>query len=137
MSERKLATIRKIDEITPIDGAEKIECATVWGWKVVVGKNQFKKDQLIIMCEIDSWIPSTIAPFLTKDGHFPKVFNGVEGERLRTVKLRNCLSQGLILKIENCFDVKNEGGKQYINIGVPLSYEDTNANISNFKSDNK
>ncbi len=48
-------------------------------------------------CEIDSWIPNTVAPFLTKPGHFPKVYNGVEGQKLRTVRLRKQVSQGLLL----------------------------------------
>ena len=42
-------------------------------------------------------MPTEIAPFLTKPGHFPKEFEGVKGERLRTVKLRGQISQGLIL----------------------------------------
>jgi hypothetical protein len=33
---RKLATIRVIDELHPIEGADAIECAVVGGWKVVV-----------------------------------------------------------------------------------------------------
>ena len=36
--ERQLATIRKIKDIQPIDGADAIEVATVDGWKVVVKK---------------------------------------------------------------------------------------------------
>lgn len=94
---RKMATIRKIDEINPIDGADAIEVATVGGWNVVVKKSEFNVGDLAVYCEIDSWIPSTIAPFLTKPGHSPKVYEGVEGERLKTVKLRGQLSQGLLL----------------------------------------
>jgi hypothetical protein len=36
MSERKMATIRKIDEIRPIEGADAIEAAVVGGWSVVM-----------------------------------------------------------------------------------------------------
>jgi RNA ligase (TIGR02306 family) len=50
-----------------------------------------------VYCEIDSFIPTAIAPFLTKPGHYAKTFEGVEGERLRTMKLRGQLSQGLLL----------------------------------------
>ena len=38
---RKLASIRKIDEIRPIEGADAIECADVGGWTVVVKKDHF------------------------------------------------------------------------------------------------
>ena len=93
---RKLATIRKIDSIGPIEGADAIEVAQVGGWKVVIKKNEFKVGDLAVYFEIDSWIPDHLAPFLSK-GHAPRVFNGVPGERLRTVKLRGQVSQGLLL----------------------------------------
>ncbi len=41
MKMRKLASIRKIDEIRPIEGADAIECAVVGGWTVVVKKGHF------------------------------------------------------------------------------------------------
>ena len=93
---RKLASIRKIDAINPIEGADAIECATVGGWKVVVKKSEFSVGDLAVYCEIDSWIPHSLAPFLSK-GQYPRVFEGVEGERLKTIKLRGQLSQGLLL----------------------------------------
>jgi len=93
---RKLATIRKIDALTPIVGADAIECATVGGWKVVVKKGEFTVGDLAVYLEIDSWIPTTLAPFLSK-GKEPREFEGIKGERLRTVKLRGQLSQGLLL----------------------------------------
>lgn len=93
---RKLATVRRIDEIRPIHGADSIECAVLGGWTVVVRKGEYRTDDLAIYCEIDSWIPTEIAPFLSK-GQEPKEFDSVRGERLRTVKLRGQLSQGLLL----------------------------------------
>lgn len=93
---RKMATIRKIDAIGPIEGADAIEVATVGGWKVVIKKGEFAVGDLAVYCEIDSWIPTEIAPFLSK-GKEPREFEGVKGERLRTVKLRGQLSQGLLL----------------------------------------
>ena len=65
MAERKLASIRKIDSITPIEGADRIEVATVGGWKVVVKRGEFKKGDKAAYLEIDSWIPNKVAPFLT------------------------------------------------------------------------
>jgi len=94
---RKMATIRKIDALRPIEGADAIECAIVGGWTCVVKKGEYAAGDLAVYCEIDSFIPTAIAPFLTKPGHYAKTFEGVEGERLRTVKLRGQLSQGLLL----------------------------------------
>lgn len=93
---RKLATVREISEIRPIDGADAIECAVVGGWTVVVKKGEYEVGDQAIYCEIDSWIPTELAPFLSK-GKDPREFNGIKGERLRTVKLRGQLSQGLLL----------------------------------------
>lgn len=91
---RKLATVRTILDIQPIPGADAIECATVDGWKVVAKKGEFKIGQLATYYEIDSWIPEHVAPFLCKD---KREFNGIPGARLRTVKLRGQISQGLLL----------------------------------------
>ena len=97
--ERKLATIRKIDSIEPIDGADRIVLANIGGWKVVTAKdNNFKPNDLCVYFEIDSWIPTKISPYLSKD-KTPRIYNGVSGERLNTIKLRGQISQGLIIPI--------------------------------------
>jgi RNA ligase (TIGR02306 family) len=95
---RKMASVRKIDDIRPIDGADAIECAVVGGWTVVVKKGEFAVGDLAVYCEIDSWIPTELAPFLSK-GKEPREYEGVRGERLRTVRLRGQLSQGLLLPL--------------------------------------
>lgn len=111
MSERKLATIRRISDLIPIEGADKIELAVVDGWKVIVKKGEHAINELVVYLEIDSWVPNSIAPFLTKSGHYPKVYHEVEGQRLKTVKMKGVQSQGLILP----FSVLNviENGNTY------------------------
>lgn len=105
---RKLATIRKIDAIGPIEGADAIEVATVGGWKVVIKKGEFAVGDLAVYFEIDSWMPVELAPFLSK-GKEPREFEGIKGERLRTVKLRGQISQGLLLPIEpTCANIVSE-----------------------------
>lgn len=99
MTERKMATVRRIDAILPIEGADKIEVAVFGGWKVVVNKGLYKEGNLAVYAEVDSFIPTKIASFLTKEGKEPKEYLGVKGERLRTVKLRGQLSQGLVLPV--------------------------------------
>ena len=110
---RKMATIRKIDNILPIPNADRIECAIIDGWSVVIGKDTFKIGETVIFCEIDSWIPTNLAPFLTKPDKFPKNYNGIDGERIRTVRLRGQLSQGLILPIQSLMDC----GVSYCELG--------------------
>jgi RNA ligase (TIGR02306 family) len=97
---RKLATIRRISEIRPIANADAIECAVVDGWTVVIRKGEYQQGDLAIYCEVDAWIPTELAPFLSK-GQEPREYNGVRGERLKTVKLRGQLSQGLLLCVHD------------------------------------
>ena len=92
MTIRKLASIAEITYIKPIEGADAIECAIVnGGWPVVVKKGEYQVGDVAIYLEIDSWVPHKLAPFLSK-GQEPREYNGVKGERLRTVKLRGPLS---------------------------------------------
>lgn len=128
MSERQLATIRKIAEIKPIENAEAIEAVRVDGWWVVAKKSEFQVGDLVVYLEVDSWVPTELAPFLTKPGHEPKEFEGVKGERLRTIKLRGQLSQGLLLSVEHCISVAGctsaiqEGDDWTEHLGI-LKYE--------------
>jgi len=89
--ERKLVSIQKIKSIEPIDGADKIEKATVLGWSCVVRKGEFKEGDLCVYFEIDSVLPrESWSDFLFK-GNDKKKSNF----RLKTIKLRGQVSQGL------------------------------------------
>ena len=94
---RALATLRKIAEVRPIEGADMIVAYRVDGWWVVDKINAYRVNDPVVFCEVDSWVPHELAPFLSK-GKEPRVFEGVRGERLRTVKLKGQLSQGLLLR---------------------------------------
>lgn len=100
---RKLATYRIINNIQPIEGADQIEIVMVDSWKVVAQKNKHKIGEIVVYFEIDSWVPTTIAPFLSK-GKTPSKFNEIEGKKLKTIKLRGQISQGLVMSVE---DIKN------------------------------
>jgi len=95
---RKLVTVRKISDIRPIPDADAIECATVEGWNVVIKKGEFQPGNLCVYFEIDSFLPLSDERF----GFLAKnkiIWEGKEGIRLRTVKLRGQVSQGLILPL--------------------------------------
>ena len=95
--ERKLSTIRKIKEIVPIEGADAIELALVDGWQVVVAKNVgHKVGDKIVYCEIDSFLPIREEFEFLRKSSFKKM-GDQEGFRLKTIKLRGQISQGLIL----------------------------------------
>ena len=98
--ERKLATIKKITDINPIEGADKIELVTVGGWKVVVAKDVgHKVGDLVVYCEIDSFLPIREEFEFLRKSSYKKMSDGTEGFRLKTIRLRGQISQGLILPI--------------------------------------
>lgn len=110
---RHLASFRKIAGLRPIDGADAIECAIIDGWAAVVKKDEFKEGDTVVYLEIDSWVPHNLAPYLSK-GKVPEEFNGVPGARLRTMRLRGQLSQGLVIPLsadERLGDIVREEGE--------------------------
>lgn len=86
--ERKLVSIQVVESLAPIEGADQIEQARVMGWTVVVKKGEFRPGDRCVFFEIDSVLPSS-APWAE--------FMRSRGFRVRTIKLRGVLSQGLAL----------------------------------------
>ena len=102
MMDRKLVTIRTISEIQPIEGADAIEKVRIDGWWCVSKKDQFKVGDRCLYYEIDSFLP--ILPeysFMESRGRKKMIHDGkeIEGYRLRTIKLRGQISQGLALPL--------------------------------------
>jgi RNA ligase (TIGR02306 family) len=95
---RKLASIQRIEEVRDIENADAIQAYRVLGWWVVDKKGAHEVGDLVVYLSLDSWVPHELAPFLSK-GSEPRTYNGVKGERLRTVRLRGQVSQGLLLPI--------------------------------------
>ncbi|MDJ1473515.1 RNA ligase (ATP) [Xanthocytophaga flava] len=82
---RKLASIQRIKNLEPIPEADAIEKATVLGWQLVVKKGEFAVGDLCVYCEIDSLLPEK------PEFEFLKA----RGMRIRTVRLRGQVSQGI------------------------------------------
>jgi RNA ligase (TIGR02306 family) len=92
---RKLASVRVINELNPIEGADNIELARVYGWNAIVQKGLYNVGDRVVFFEIDSILP--IKPeyeFLRSRCYISRP---IEGFRIKTMKLRGVLSQGLIL----------------------------------------
>jgi len=96
--ERKLASVVIVDDVAPIPGADMIEVATVIGWKLVIKKGAFAPGDAAIYCEIDAFLPVTPDfEFLRKSSY--RKLGDTEGFRLKTMKLRGQISQGLLLPV--------------------------------------
>lgn len=110
---RKLASIQRISAIRPIPGADRIVVADVLGWSVVVGKDEFKAGDLAVYFEIDSWCDASI-PAFQSEVFTPRYtnWNGKRGMRLKSIRLRKQLSQGLLMPLTAFFgpqDILEEG----------------------------
>lgn len=95
---RKLASIQEIVEVKLIKDADKICAYRINGWWIVDQVTKYSIGDKVIYLETDSWVPTSLAPFLSK-GYEPRLHQNISGERLRTIKLRGQISQGLILPI--------------------------------------
>ena len=93
---RKMVTVQRVAEVKDIEGADLICAYRINGWWVVDQVGKYSVGNMVLYAEIDSWIPHEIAPFLSK-GKEPREYNGVKGERLRTIRLKGQYSQGLLL----------------------------------------
>lgn len=98
---RKLASIQRIWKIEPIEGADKIELAHVLGWQCVVNKGQFKEMDLAVYFEIDSFLPVRPELEFLRNSSYRKTDIMGEGFKLRTMKFRGQVSQGLLLPISS------------------------------------
>lgn len=108
---RKLASIRQIFDIKVHPNADALELAIVDGWQCVVKKGEFIPGDLVVYFEVDSVLPVREEfEFLRKCCYVNK--DWVEGFRLKTIKLRGQLSQGLVMPVECtglCW-IKNKNG---------------------------
>ena len=105
---RKLASVVEISEILPIEGADKLELAKMKGkgWQVVVQKGEFNVGDLCVYFEIDSFLnpederyaflkDRCLRRFVSKSGNVLR-----EGLKIKTIKLRGQISQGLLMPLE-------------------------------------
>ena len=70
--ERELCYVVTVNDIKPIEGRDRVECAVVGGWTIMVRKGQFKPGDLGIYFEIDSQVPAK-EPFLFLEGKHYKI----------------------------------------------------------------
>ena len=124
--QRELAYVVKIDNIIPIDGADRVEQAVVGGWHIMVRKGQFKAGDKAVYFEIDSKVPQREPYMFLADKHFKiktqKYFKGT------------VISQGLLMAFEdfNWAEDKYEVGTFLTKeLGITYAVEEDNKRKSN------
>ena len=84
-----LASAQKIVKITPIEGADAIETAMVLGWEIVIKKGEYQVGDLCCYIQIDTIVPEKPEYGFLRERKF----------RVKTIKLRKQISQGLIVAL--------------------------------------
>lgn len=115
----KLASVQIISKISPAENSDNLEIAQVLGWQVVVKKGEFKEGDKCIYVSIDSILPNK------PEYEFLKGHN-----RIRTVKLRGNLSQGICFPV--C-DPSLEIDTDMTEVMGVVKYEKPLANMGNMK----
>lgn len=112
---RKLASIKEVSQLLPIEGRDKIALAMVDGWQVIVNKDQIKQGDRVVYCEIDSVMPET------EDFEFlrSKKF------RIKTMKMAGVLSQGICFPLSILPEGNYELNQDVTDILGIKQYEDT------------
>lgn len=134
-TQRKMASVQKIASLTPIENSDFLEVVMMenLGWKVVVKKGEFKPGDKVIYFEIDSAINvKDLFPFMDflKEKNVKKLFTGhtpdasaFSGEyvRIKTIKLRGQISQGLIVPLRSFIEILPIGPDIHFPIGTDLT----------------
>lgn len=94
--QRELAYVVTVDDIQPIVGKDRVECAIVNGWTIMTRKGQFQPGSKAIYFEIDSKVPEK-EPFMFLEGKHFKIktqgYKNSDGSKF--------YSQGLLMGIED------------------------------------
>ena len=113
---RKLASVERIWKVEPIEGADRIELAHVLGWQCVANKGQFQPGDLAVYFEIDSFLPIRGEFEFLRASSYKKTDVMGEGFRLRTLKFRGQISQGLVLPLSAFPEIPQDA-----EVGMPVA----------------
>ena len=134
--ERELAYVVKIDGISPIAGADRVELAHVGGWRIMVKKGQFQVGDYAIYFEIDSKVPEKEPFMFLESKHFKiktqKYFKGTVISQGLLMALDDFILnsevpswiQSLKFQISKGADIEHEGVTEVI--GVTYAVEEDN-----------
>jgi RNA ligase (TIGR02306 family) len=118
-NQNSVCFVARINEIKPIEGADKIEQGVIGGWNCIIQKGQYKVDDLVAVATTDAVIPQHLSDDMNVTNYLRK------GGRVRTVKLRGVYSECLIIPIEKTglFKYEFTEGKDLMDIMYIYKYE--------------
>lgn len=145
--QRELAYVVKIDAIQPIPGKDRVECACVGGWTVMVRKDSLRAGDIAVYFEIDSKCPET-----EEFAFLERVKYKIKTQKYSTGDGGKFYSQGLIMngadfgwkevRDENGTIIEFVDGNKKYHLGdflterIGVSYEDPADNARKEATDN-
>ncbi|ADF58192.1 Putative RNA ligase [Pseudomonas phage JG004] len=97
--DRVLARVVRIDDVKTHPNADSLDLALVGGWQCVIKRGEYQAGDLAIYIEVDSMVPVDNPIFEFLRGRNRVEQGGKEYSRIKTMKLRKELSQGLIVPV--------------------------------------
>lgn len=122
---RKLASIKEVSSVMPIEGRDKIVLAMVDGWQVIINKDQISVGDKVVYCEIDSVMPATEQFEFLKSKKY----------RIKTMKMAGVISQGICFPLSILPEGNYNIGDNVTDILGIKQYEDTMDNDREVSND--
>ena len=110
---RKLASIQKVVEVQNHPNGDVLDISKVLGWNVVTKRNEFKVGDKVVYIEIDSILPDK--------PEFEFLRN--KGFRIKTIRLRGIISQGICFPLSILPDGEYNEGDDVTDIIKVEKYE--------------
>lgn len=114
--------VGKIEQINPIEGADKIVQAIISGWECVIQKDKYQVGQTVTIAVTDSIIPIELANSLGVLQYL-KHRKNIDVYTVRTTKLKGVYSSALIIQ-----DGGKEGKDMMSDLGI-AKYEEPEVNL--------
>lgn len=114
---RKLASIVQIATSDPIPDSDKLSVVTMEGkaWRIVTGRDEFHPGDIAVYFEIDSALPVDDERYSFLHERCLRTWRDKRGReiwkqavRIRTIKLRGVISQGLVMPIASFPELANK-----------------------------
>jgi RNA ligase (TIGR02306 family) len=107
----KIATIQIIENVEHVTDSDFLDVVKVLGWQVVTKRGEFTKGDLCIFVPIDSILPDRPCFEFMRNKNF----------RVKSIKLRKCLSQGIVFPLTILESILNgkiieENNEKYLEI---------------------
>jgi tRNA-binding EMAP/Myf-like protein len=96
MSTHKVEVVQ-IDEVLKHPNADRLELAKIMGWQVVIGKGNFKVGDLAAYIPVDSILSESLEARLFPPDSKIKL----NKHRVRSIKIRGQMSQGMIIPLKD------------------------------------